>query len=101
MEEKICWITGLQATYSFVDGDGIERHVCKEIEDGARKLFERYQFEDYNLTFQNALDSVISNLLYLAEKDRGMIEGKEHEALPQFKKPVKKSIWNKYFNKGK
>lgn len=97
-EENFCFITGLPAKFHFLDGDNVERYVCEEIRLGAEKLFNQYRFADHELTFQNALDSVICNLLYLAEKDRGMIEGKEHEALPQFKKPVKKSLWNKYFS---
>jgi|ERR1017187_2753831 hypothetical protein len=98
MTDNVCFLTGLPAYFSFDDFEGKRIYVCKEIHDGAKQLFDRYCFEDHNLNFQNALDSVISNLCYEAEKKLGKIEGKEHEAFKCCQKPVKKSLWNKYFN---
>ena len=99
LEGKNCFMSGLPASMSFFDGDGNEKFICKEIEGGARKLFEQYKHEDQELQFQDCIDSVLSNLIYEANKKLGFIKGKENEAFKVCQKP--RSKWGFNFFGGK
>ena len=74
MSVRKCFVTGLAAHRVWKDEKGNKQYICDEIYNGGVKLYEKYMAEDPNLTLENAIDSVISNLWYLKAKEAGKIK---------------------------